>query len=488
MPTLPLPMWKFTPRPSGESADAGHTNWSFRDAGEGAFRVVFPEGGAADADASADAAYLFVADGSRLYRVDAEMARALDGAPVGLTGEQARALLAAALGVPVQRPVTDAAPEAVPLRSLSLAVAQRCNLACTYCFAQEGGFGREASSMSPDTARAAVDRLLDGAAPGENVRISFMGGEPLANRPVLQETTWYARRQAEARGLSVGFGVTTNGTLLTEADVAFFAAERFTVTVSIDGVGAAHDGLRPFKGGGGSFDRVVGRVRPLLAAAASGDGHLEVSARVTVTPRNLRLRETLEALAALGFRSVGFSPMLSSPTGRDQMDGEGLREMLAQMIDCGRACERRLTAGGEYPFANLLTAVQEIHRGTHRPYPCGAGGGYMGVSAEGGLFACHRFVNDEAGRMGDLAGGVDATRQRAWLDSRHVHRQEPCRTCWARYLCGGGCHHEVLHRGRPSCEYIRGWLEFCLGAYVRLSAARPDLFPGAKAHGGEAPG
>jgi uncharacterized protein len=56
-----------------------------------------------------------------------------------------------------------------------------------------------------------------------------------------------------------------------------------------------------------------------------------------------------------------------------------------------------------------------------------------------------------------------------------VDRQEPCRSCWARYLCGGGCHYEVIHRGRPACDYIRGWLDYALGAYVRLSAQRPDL-------------
>ena len=72
--------------------------------------------------------------------------------------------------------------------------------------------------------------------------------------------------------------------------------------------------------------------------------------------------------------------------------------------------------------------------------------------------------------MGSLAEGVDQARRAEWLAERHVHRQEPCRSCWARYLCGGGCHHEVLSRGRPACDYIRGWLNYCLEAYLRLSA------------------
>jgi uncharacterized protein len=125
-----------------------------------------------------------------------------------------------------------------------------------------------------------------------------------------------------------------------------------------------------------------------------------------------------------------------------------------------------------------MTALREIHRGTHRPYPCGAGAGYFDVSADGDLAACHRFVGDPAGAMGNLALGVDRTRQAEWLRSRHVHVQQPCGSCWARYLCGGGCHHEVLAGGRHACDFIRGWLHYCLQAYLRLSASNPEMFAG----------
>ena len=80
--------------------------------------------------------------------------------------------------------------------------------------------------------------------------------------------------------------------------------------------------------------------------------------------------------------------------------------------------------------------------------------------------------------FGSVTEGIDRRRQLRWLDERHVHRQQPCSSCWARYLCGGGCHHEVIARGRPACDYIRGWLHWSIGAYARLSAARPDYFSG----------
>jgi uncharacterized protein len=191
---------------------------------------------------------------------------------------------------------------------------------------------------------------------------------------------------------------------------------------------------------------------------------------VTVTPHNLNLPQMLDAFIADGFHSVGFSPMLAAPDNRAEMQRDHLEVMLGQMIAGGERCERETRAGHRYPFANLLNAIKEIGRGTHRPYPCGAGAGYLGVSADGELAACHRFVGDDHGAMGDLATGVDGAARRRWLSDRHVHTQAPCKNCWARYLCGGGCHHEVLARGRPACDYIRGWLQYCLGAYLRLSA------------------
>jgi uncharacterized protein len=378
----------------------------------------------------------------------------------------------AAAGIPAPRAVDDRAPESVPLRSLSLAVAQKCNLGCTYCYAEEGDFGSEAKAMAPEVALAAVERLFDECPPGGRVQMSFLGGEPLLARRVVRLATEKAVILGQLRGVGVGLSITTNGTLVTPEDGDFFEHHSFAVTVSLDGVGSAHDNQRPYKSGRGTFDRILANVRPLLRRQRQ----MQVSARVTVTPLNLELRRTLDELIGAGFHSVGFSPMLASPTGRGQMAAADLARMLEQMVECGREFETRVAAGERYPFSNLATALYEIHRGGHRPYPCGAGAGYFGVSADGELAACHRFVGDEAAAFGTVAGGVDRDRQARWLRDRHVHSQEPCRSCWARYLCGGGCHHEVLRRGRPACDYIRGWLDYCLGAYARLLAVQPDFF------------
>jgi uncharacterized protein len=317
-----------------------------------------------------------------------------------------------------------------------------------------------------------VDVLLNDAQPGGSATLAFMGGEPLIARDTIRATTAYAAREAERREVRMNFSLTTNGTLLREDDAPFFEEHGFAVTVSLDGIGAAHDALRPAKSGAGTYERILERVRPLLAAQQ----RMQVSARATVTPQNLELGETLDEFVRLGFHSVGFSPMLSSPEGGGRMDEAALERMLAEMICCGLKFEQAVLEGRRYPFLNLVNAMRELHGKARRNRPCGAAAGYLGVGADGALAACHRFVGETEHTFGSLDAGMDTARGGAWLRSREIPLQEPCRGCWARHLCGGGCHYEVIHRGREACDFIRGWLHYCLQAYARLRVAAPEWF------------
>jgi len=420
--------------------------------------------------------YLLVVNGSQIFRIDdgfADELCAADGDP-----EAAHALMSEA-GLVMRDLIGEAPLHDPPIRALSLNVTGECNLACAYCYAEGGSFGGQSADMQWTVAERAVTQLITSTPAGDQVNLSFLGGEPLINRTLIRRATAFAAQLAVEHGNPIRFAITTNGTLLTEEDCEFFAQFGFAVTVSLDGVRDVHDRLRPLRGGQGSYERIIDNLHPLLARKQ----RLGVFARITVTPSNMCLRETLDHFIDLGFDSVGFSPVLSAPTHCGELQGGDIDVLLRAMIECGREFERRIIAGDRYPFANMVSALEQIHRGTHRPYPCGAGASYLGVSASGGLFACHRFVEDDRAAMGDVMTGVDRRRQNVWLDERAVDRQEPCRSCWARYLCGGGCHHEVMHRGRPACDYIRGWLRYALEAYVRITAAAPErLAYGQTAH------
>lgn len=362
-------------------------------------------------------------------------------------------------------------PKSVAVRSLSLAIAQKCNLGCTYCYAEQGTFGGRPNNMTVEVAKAAVDRLIADTPTGEKITLAFMGGEPLFNRSALHEVTEYAKKESVEAGLETAFTITTNATLILPQDVELFQKYHFTVTVSIDGVGESNDTLRPYISGKGSFSQVKKKLRLLFGVP---DRAFQVLARVTVTPRNLDLPNTFLGLLEMGFDSVQFSPMLKSPTGKEEMAKEDFATLLKELITCGEIFRQGFRNRELLPLKNVLSTMARIHNYQREMYPCGAGGGYMGVSSDGELYACHRFVNDEEGHLGNLEDGIDPKKQGKWLSQRHLEAQgSACNSCWARYMCSGSCHHEVIKRGRPACDYIRGWLDYCMGLYADLMKADP---------------
>lgn len=417
--------------------------------------------------------HLFVVDGSRIYDLpeaatsEIERAFAADYDEAG-----ARALLESLVGEQRPRYIDAVSPPPPPIFSLSLNVAQSCNMSCGYCYADRGKFGGSARLMSLGVAVASVDRLIAQSAPGADLVLGFIGGEPLVNRKLVHSITAYAAEAARRAGRQMRFSLTTNATMIEPEDARLFHDHGFYVAVSLDGDRIANDRVRRMHDGSGSYEHVIEGIGRLQ----QGGRPSHLSARATVTPATGELLPILDHLVGLGFDSVGFAAVLTSPDPALAFGEDDFTAFRRSMIDCGRKALEALKNRQSYPFSNFETALHEIHRGTHRPYPCGAGAGYLSVNAKGDLYACHRLLDDKNWAMGDVFAGADDARRAQHLARAHVDRMEPCRSCWARYLCGGGCYHEVERRGRIGCDYIRGWLEFCLAAYAELSAARPDYF------------
>jgi uncharacterized protein len=252
--------------------------------------------------------------------------------------------------------------------------------------------------------------------------------------------------------------------------VALLRAHPFAVTVSVDGGPAVQDVQRPRRRGGSSFEALRSRIGGLLA----DPGRARIAARATVTRDNLDLDDIVDSILALGFREVGIAPLRSSPSGNALGAGDWPR-YLDVLLRLARAQMRRALNGRDIALSNLAIALKQLHRGASAPYPCGAGGGYFSVSAEGRWYACHRAIGALDYELGDN-DGLNVAKRRSFLAARHVDAQADCRQCWARYLCSGGCHQEKADRNGASCDFIRGWLEFCLCAYCDLMDRRPDYF------------
>lgn len=359
-----------------------------------------------------------------------------------------------------------------PLTSISLNVSQSCNMTCGYCYADAGKFGGNARMMDIKVAEDTVNNLIANAYPNSDLVLGFMGGEPLLNSKLIHHITKYASSVAKQSNHRIRFSLTTNGSLIKKEDVELFSKYPYTLSISVDGNKEENDSFRRMNDKSSNYDHLISALEKFDKYGRPN--HL--AARVTVTPKTGNILSILDHLIDIGFDEVGFSAVVVSPDPNLAFSSKDFDSFLENMIICGKKALSKLKGGNRYPFGNFETAMHEIHKGTHRPYPCGAGAGYLSANAEGQLFACHRLIDDPQFAMGDIHKGPDYDSRLNHLSKMHVDSIQPCDRCWARYLCGGGCYHEVSRRGRIACDYIRGWLDFCLSAYVELSTTRSEYF------------
>ena len=148
------------------------------------------------------------------------------------------------------------------VHSLDLDVTEACNLACIYCFK----WRKQPVHMDEATAKNAIDWLLEasGAFNGE-LKVNFMGGEPLLRFDLIRKIVPYGKCRARQLGKSLHFGCTTNCTHLTDEMMSFWRRFGMGFHCSIDGIPEVQNANRPILGGGPSAPAVEKNVPKILA-------------------------------------------------------------------------------------------------------------------------------------------------------------------------------------------------------------------------------
>ncbi|MCS6924438.1 MAG: quinohemoprotein amine dehydrogenase maturation protein [Candidatus Binatia bacterium] len=373
--------------------------------------------------------------------------------------------------------------EQVPLTSLVLNVANKCNLHCTYCYEpEEAKYGPAARQMDLETAQASIDFLLRRAGKSREVHVVFFGGEALLNFKLMRQIVDYAQEKAHACGKTVDFSLTTNGTLLTDEIIDFFQAHRFGLTISIDGPRDLHDSRRSFLTARGerrgSYEVIVPRIRRLFERYTARP----VVARVTLTKGTVHIMRIYEHLTELGFFEVGFAPVTAKRGAVYGLEPVDLRSVLDGFRELGAYYVARALRNQYTGFANLSTLLTDIHQGTNKLFPCGAGIGLLDVDGNGDVYLCHRFPGVEEHKYGNVKTGLQYDRLNAFLHRAQVGQKAVCQTCWIRGLCGGGCYHEAYTQfgdgALPNvhyCEFLREWTEYGIGVYMELRRKNPGF-------------
>ena len=184
------------------------------------------------------------------------------------------------------------------VKALCLHIAHDCNLACRYCFAEEGEYHGRRALMSFEVGKKALDFLIQNSGNRRNLEVDFFGGEPLMNWQVVKDLVAYGREQEKLYNKHFRFTVTTNGVLLNDEIQEFINREMDNVVLSLDGRKEVNDAMRPFRSGKGSYDLIV----PKFQKLAESRNQEKYYVRGTFTRNNLDFSKDILHFADLGDR------------------------------------------------------------------------------------------------------------------------------------------------------------------------------------------
>lgn len=321
------------------------------------------------------------------------------------------------------------------VKALCLHIAHDCNLACRYCFAEEGEYHGRRALMSYETGKAALDFLIANSGSRRNLEVDFFGGEPLMNWQVVKDLVAYGREQEKIHDKNFRFTLTTNGVLLNDEIMEFANKEMANVVLSIDGRKEVHDHMRPFRRGDGSYDLIV----PKFQKFAESRNQERYYVRGTFTHNNLDFSKDVLHLADLGFKQISVEPVVAQSEEPYALKEEDLPQLFEEYDKLAAEMVRRKKSGEDFNFFHFMIDLEGGPCVAKRLSGCGSGTEYLAVTPWGDLYPCHQFVGNEKFLMGNVTDGVTRTDIRDEFKCCNVYAKEKCRNCFAKFYCSGGC-------------------------------------------------
>lgn len=360
------------------------------------------------------------------------------------------------------------------VKALCLHIAHDCNLACQYCFAEEGEYHGRRALMSFEVGKKALDFLVANSGNRINLEVDFFGGEPLMNWQVVKDLVAYGRSLEEPYHKKFRFTLTTNGVLLNDDILEFANKEMANIVLSIDGRKEVHDKMRPFRGGQGSYDLIV----PKFQKVAESRDQMNYYVRGTFTHENLDFSEDVNHLADLGFKQISVEPVVAKPEDYYSIKEEDIPQLLAEYDKLAVDLLERRKKGEPVNFFHFMIDLQGGPCVAKRLSGCGSGTEYLAVTPWGDLYPCHQFVGNEDFLLGNVDEGIKRTDIVDEFKTCNVYAKPKCKNCFAKFYCSGGCaansynfHGSINDAYDIGCELQRKRVECA----IMMKAALADM-------------
>ena len=306
--------------------------------------------------------------------------------------------------------------------NLVVILSQMCNLACTYCYAQES---RSKVMLGKEQVKTAIDFVFSQDSPKKH--FSFIGGgEPTLTWELLEWSISYIRSFPHEQN-NVGIGITTNGTLLNEEKILFLKDKKVEINLSFEILPDVQNSQRCFPcANKKTFDVVDKAIRELA------DNSIRLSFRSTITRLNVkRMPEMVQfVIDKYPFvKKLHFEHVTSKSNDKQYYD-----DFIGAFIEAKRIG----SVSGLDVYCSVSRGLDKLKYSFCRGEFC--------LTPSGDIVACHRISSKEENafdlfKYAIIDEGVltiDAKKKCAIEDYYHSKYQE-CASCFAKWHCAGSC-------------------------------------------------
>lgn len=360
---------------------------------------------------------------------------------------------------------------------LKLVLSTRCNLRCSYCFAQKSS----EFDMSFETAKEAILFFVERFVPDKNRRIvvDLSGsGEPLLNLDLILSINRFVLNLKEKLKINIFCQFATNGMLLEPKISSLLKQSGILFGVSLDGNKAKSEKSRR----GLDYEKVCENIQKIenkdffgIAATYSSENHDFV--------------QIFKSLCSFNPEVAGMKPVRLNAKNPNAINENSIEKIKDSYDIFAKWIYKQLCFGNKkyfYTFYKSEDFFVRFLKTTLKPlrlfYRCSAGINSFAVDSKENILICPAFIGNKDAIIGNLEQGIFPSKMKV-LENLYADKIDSCKNCWARYICGGECfavsyeNFKTLEKPEKSmCELKKYLIELSVWFWTNLKYEHFGLY------------
>jgi uncharacterized protein len=320
--------------------------------------------------------------------------------------------------------------------------------------------------MKWETMKQLIDFLVEQYDPHRFVNlvshfnVNFFGGEPFLNWEVMKKTFEYVEGIRKKKGIVFSLAILTNGSIWNKEIHEFLAryksmmGPRLKFQVSIDGCEESHNINRPMVGGGDSFSTVAANIKKYRSIIP------DIQVRETLVPSRVdKWYDDYVTLSSLS-NFVQMTPIVENDW------TSVLDKAKEQLIRINDLYLEQLKTNP----CRWLSLLNSTIKDTNEAYEqglcyrgCHAGDQLVGVTVDGELYPCHRFIAYRKYfdyKLGDVWKGIDKNSDKVDEVRKMHNANRECSGCKA-FSCKRCYATNKFTEGNVEAAPKSGYCELC---------------------------